>query len=240
MVPLQKSNGKLRICVDLRNLNSAEQRARFVLPTLEDIAPKLAGAQYFSKLDASSGFWQVPLHSDSAKLTTFITPFRRFCFKRLPFGITCAPEIFQFLMTDLLKNEEGCEAIMDDIIVFGKSVEEHDENLQKTFQAIKESGLKLNKEKCEIKKDKLTYFGHVLSAEGLSPDPEKVKAITELQAPTNVPELRRVIGMINYLGRFIPNLATEIHPMTELFKSDRAWTWGPPQQKAFDNVKEII
>ena len=114
-------------------------------------------------------------------------------------------------MTDLLKNEEGCGAIMDNIIVFGKSAEEHDKNLQKTFQVIKESGLKLNKKKCEIKKDKLTYFGYVLSAEGVSPDPEKVNAITELQAPTNVPELRRVIVMINYLGRFIRNLATEMH-----------------------------
>ena len=100
MVPVQKSNGKLRICVDLRKLNSAVTRARFVLPTLEDVAPKLAGARYFSKLYASSGFWQIPLHPESAKLTTFITPFRRFCFKRLPFGITCAPEIFQGLMTD--------------------------------------------------------------------------------------------------------------------------------------------
>lgn len=207
MVPAQKSNGKLRICVDLRKLNSAVKRARFVLPTLEDIAPRLAGAQYFSKLDAASGFRQIPLHSDSAKLTTFITPVGQFCFKRLPFRITCAPEIFQCLMTDMLKNKEGCEAIMDNIIVFGKSAEEHDENLKRALQVIKESGLKLNKEKCEIK-DRLTYFGHVLSADGVSLDLEKVEAITELQAPTNVPELRRVIGMINYLGRFVPNLAT--------------------------------
>ena len=133
MVPVQKSNGKLRICVDLRRLNSAVKRSRFVLPTLEDITPKLAGAQYFSKLDASTGFWQIPLHPDSAKLTTFMTPFGRFCFKRLPFGITSAPEIFQSLMSNLLKNREGCEAIMDDIIVYGKSAEEHDENLQNTF-----------------------------------------------------------------------------------------------------------
>ena len=90
MVPVQKSNGKLRICVDLRKLNSAVQRARFVLPTLEGIAPKLDGAQYSSKLHASSGFWRIPLRPDSAKLTTFITPFGRFCFKRLPFEITCA------------------------------------------------------------------------------------------------------------------------------------------------------
>ena len=240
MVPVQKSNGKLRICVDLRRLNSAVKRSRFVLPTLEDIAPKLAGAQYFSKLDASSGFWQIPLHPDSAKLTTFMTPFGRFCFRRLPFGITSAPEIFQSLMSDLLKNREGCEAIMDDIIVYGKSAEEHDENLQNTFEVIKESGLKLNKEKCEIKKNKLTYFGHVLSAEGVSPDPEKVKAITDLEAPTNVPELRRLIGMINYLGRFIPNLASDMRPMSELLKSDTTWTWGPPQQTAFTKVKEMI
>ena len=90
------------------------------------------------------------------------------------------------------------------------------ENLQNTFQVIKESGLKLNKEKCEIKKNKLTYFGHVLSAEGVSPDPEKVKAITDLEAPTNVPELRRLIGMINYLGRFIPNLASVMRPMSDI------------------------
>ena len=147
IVPVQKSNGKLRICVDLRKLNGAVTRARFVLPTLEDVATKLAGAHYFSKLAASSGFWQIPLHPENAKLTTFITPFGRFCFKRLPFGITCAAEIFQCLMTDLLKKNEGCEAIMGDIIVYGKSVEEHDEDLRKTLQIIKESGLNLNKDK---------------------------------------------------------------------------------------------
>ena len=125
-----------------------------------------------------------------------------------------APEIFQSSMSDLLKNREGCEAIMEDIIVYGESAKEHDENLRNAFQVIKESGLKVSKEKCEIKKNKLTYCGHVFSADGVSPDPEKVKAITELQAPTNVPELRRLIGMINYLGRFIPNLATVMYSMT--------------------------
>ena len=138
-------------------------------------------------------------------------------------------------MTDMLKNEKGCEAIMDDIIVFGKSA---DENLKRTLQVIKESGLKLYKEKCEIKKDRLTYFGHVLSADGVSPDLRKVEAITELPAPRNAPELRRVTGMIHYLERFRPNLATVLQPMTDLLKSDRAWTWGPSQE-AFVKVKQI-
>ena len=95
MVPVVKPNGKIRICVDLRKLNEAVKRERSILPTLEDVAPKLAGAKVFSKLDASSGYWQIPLHPESSRLTTFITPGGRFCFRRLPFGITSAPEIFQ-------------------------------------------------------------------------------------------------------------------------------------------------
>ena len=181
-----------------------------MLATLEDVAPKLAGAKYFSKLDASSGLWQIPLHPESAKLSTF--------------GITCAREIFHGLMTDLLKKEKGCEAIMDDIFMYGKSAEDHGENLHKTLQIIKESGLKLNENRCEFWKSTLKDFAHVLSAGGVGPNPGKVKAIRELSAPTNVPELLRVTGMINYPGRFIPNPAEEIHPTTELLKSDRACT----------------
>ena len=130
MVLVQKSNVKLKICVDLRRLNSAVKNSRLVLPTLEDIAPKLAGTLYFSKLDTSSGLWQIPLHPDSAKLTTFMTPWGRFCFKRLAFGITSAPESFQYLISDLLYNREGCESIMDDIIVYGRPTK----NMMKTYR----------------------------------------------------------------------------------------------------------
>lgn len=134
-------------------------------------------------------------------------------------------------MTDMIKNEEGCEAIMDNIILFGRSAEEHDENLNGTLQVMKESGLKLSEEKLEFKRVSLTYFGHVPRTDGLSPDPEKVKAISELQATTNVPELDKLIGMINYLERFVPNLATIMQPMTNLLKSDRGWTWGPSSKR---------
>ena len=129
MVSVQKSNAKLRICVDLRRLNSAVKHSRLVLPTLEDIEPKLAGTRYFSKLDTSSGLWQIPLHPN-AKLTTFMTPFGRFCFKRLAFGITSDPEIFQYPISDLLKNREGCEAIMDNINVYGSPAK----NVMKTYR----------------------------------------------------------------------------------------------------------
>ena len=111
------------------------------------------------KVNATCGFWQITLLPESVKLTALITPVGRFCFKRLPFGITSAPEIFQCLMTDMLRNEDGCEATMDDIIVFRGSAEEYDENLNRTLQVIKELGLKLDKAKYEIKKDSLIYFG---------------------------------------------------------------------------------
>ena len=209
MVPVVKPNGKIRTCVDLRKLNEAVKRERYILPTLEDVAPKLAGAKVFCKLDASSGYWQIPLHPDSTKLTTFITPMGRFCFRRLPFGITSAPEIFQHRMTSLLKDQEGTAAIQDDIIVYGRSVEEHDKRLQEVFEIIAKSGLKLNEKKCEIRKSKICYFGSVISEQGVSPDPDKVRAIQELPPPQNVSQLRQILGMINYLGRFLPNLDYE-------------------------------
>ncbi|KAL9963006.1 hypothetical protein ACROYT_G032167 [Oculina patagonica] len=240
MVPVVKPNGKIRICVDLRKLNEAVKRERYILPTLEDVAPKLAGAKVFSKLDASSGYWQIPLHPDSTKLTTFITPMGRFCFRRLPFGITSAPEIFQHRMTSLLKDQEGTTAIQDDIIVYGRSVAEHDKRLQEVFEIIAKSGLKLNEKKCEIRKPKICYFGSVVSEQGVSPDPDKVQAIQELPPPQNVSQLRQVLGMINYLGRFLPNLSTVISPMSELLKLDTAWTWSHRQQQAFEKVKAMV
>ena len=240
IVPVVKPDGKIRICVDIRKLNEAVKRERYSPPTLEDVAPKLAGAKVFSKLDASSGYWQIPLHPKSSRLTTFITSSGRFCFRRLPFGITSAPEIFQKRMANLLKDQEGVAAIQDDTIVFGRSVAEHDARLQQVFATIEKSGLKLNEKKCEIQKPKICCFGNVISEEGMSPDPDKVKAIQDLPAPHNVPELRQVLEMINYLGRFLPNLSRVVSPMSELPKCDSACNWSHQQQEAFDEVKAMV
>lgn len=240
MVPVVKKNGKVRICVDLKKLNEAVKRERFILPTLEDIAPQLSGACVFSTLDASSGFWQIPLDSSCKKLTTFITPVGRFCFQRLPFGITSAPEIFQREMSTLLKDHAGTAAVMDDILVFGRDKEEHDQNLKAVLKTIRESGLKLNKDKCHFGKSDIQYFGHVVGKEGIRPDTNKVTAITELPSPKNLTELRQVLGMINYLGKFVPALSSILHPMTELLKSDTEWIWGEAQTQAFNKVKSLL
>ena len=211
-----------------------------MLPNLDDISPKLQGAQVFSKLDASSGFHQIPLEESSCELTTFITPLGRYCFKRIPFGITSAPDIFQRKMTELLSDLDGVEVIKDDIVIYGKTMQEHDARLNRVMERIKLSGLKLNREKCEFRKSEIQYFGHVISAEGIRPCESRLEAIRELRAPTNVTELRRVIGMINYLGRFAPNLASVMSPLTELLKQENAWIWDEPQKRAFASVKELL
>ncbi|XP_063072782.1 uncharacterized protein K02A2.6-like [Engraulis encrasicolus] len=240
MVPVVKKNGKVRICVDLKRLNEAVRRERFILPTLEDVAPTLSGAAFFSTLDASSGFWQLPLDPASQRLTTFITPKGRFCFKRLPFGITSAPEIFQREMSTLLREHKGTVVVMDDILVSGKTKAEHDSNLKAVLQTIKASGLKLNKDKCHFAQPELRYFGHVIGADGIKPDGDKVKAITDMPSPQNVSELRQMLGMVNYLAKFLPHLATVLHPVTSLLRGDVQWVWGAAQEQALEEVKRML
>uniref|UniRef100_A0A8C5QMD8 ribonuclease H n=1 Tax=Leptobrachium leishanense TaxID=445787 RepID=A0A8C5QMD8_9ANUR len=210
------------------------------MPTLEDIAPQLSGANFFSTLDTSSGFWQIPLDPESQKLTTFITPVGRFCFRRLPFGISSAPEIFQREMSSLLRDHEGTVVVMDDILVYGSTKEEHDRRLLCVLQTVKESGLRLNKEKCHFGKPELCYFGHIISGEGVKPDASKVLAIEKMKSPSDVNELRQILGLVNYVGKFLPELSSVLHPVTELLKKDVAWIWGPPQEEALARVKSML
>jgi hypothetical protein len=177
---------------------------------------------------------------DCAKLTTFITPFGRYFFRRLPFGITSAPEIFQREMSVILKDLEGVAVFMDDILVFSNSPEEHEQRLQKALEAIDRAGLMLNTEKCLLRQSQLRYLGHVIDKEGIRPDTAKIEAITHLEKPKNVSDLRRMLGMIHYLGRYVPHLSEVIRPLNELLKRDVVWYWGAVQEEAFENVKHLI
>ena len=144
MVVVPKADGRVRICVDLTRLNQSVCRERHPLPAVDQILAQLAGAKLFTKLDANSGFWQIPLSPALSELTTFITPFGRFCFHRLPFGITSAPEHFQRRMSDLLSGLGGVTCMMDDILVYGRTNEEHDNRLQEVLQRIQDAGVTLN------------------------------------------------------------------------------------------------
>ena len=240
MVPVPKPNGKLRLCVDLKKLNQSVKRELYILPTVEDIAHKLLGATVFSTLDCSSSFWQLPLDKESAKLTTFISPFGRYHFNRVPYGLSSATEILQKRLSELLENVDGVFVDIDDLLVFGCNTAEHDKYLAQVLRIIHDAGLKLNKSKCKFRQKSVTYQGQRFSAEGMSPNPEKVQAIIDLPPPTNVKQVRQFLGMINYLGRYLSDLSIVLRPISQLLQEDIEFVWDSPQEEAYKNVKQLV
>ncbi len=241
LVVIEKPKSKkLRICLDPRPLNTAICREHFQLPTLEDIATRLTGARVFSKLDANHGYWQIPLSESSQLLTTFNSPFGRYCFKRMPFGIKSAQEVFQKRMNQLLGDLPGVETDIDDILVWGTSQEEHDERLESVLKRCEQINLTLNKEKCQFRVPEVTYIGHTLNAKGVQPDSEKIRAIQDMPPPVDKKGVERLLGTINYLAKFIPNMSSITHPIRELLKSDNKFSWGEPQVKAFSEIKQVL
>ena len=230
----------MRICVDLTELNKSVKRERHVLPAVDHILSQLAGAKIFTKLDANSGFWQIPLSPDSELLTTFITPYGRFCFRRLPFGITSAPEHFQRRMSEILEGLEGVLCMVDDVLIHGRTQEEHDQRVVQVLERISKAGLTLNPQKCQFSKDQVTFLGQVVDRTGIKPDPDKVKAILEMPRPTNVSEVRRFLGTVNQMSKFIPHMANVTKPISELLRKDRAWLWDRQQEQAFEQIKKIL
>lgn len=180
----------------------------------------------FSLSDACNGFWQIPLTKSCAKITTFITPFGRFYFNRLPFGINSGPEHFQRRMKKILLGLEGIINLADDILVYGSNKEELDRRLKAVLRKLREHGFTLNKSKCQFVKSSVKFLGHVIEAGNIKPDPLKTSAITKLNRPTNVSEARKFLGMINYLMKFIPNLSDKTKPIRELLNKDNDWIWG--------------
>ena len=237
MVPVVRPD-KLRVCIDPFNLNQAIKREHHPMKTIEEVASRLPGAKIFSTLDAASGFWQIQLNEESANLTCFNTPFGRYKFNRMPFGITSAPEVFQRTMELLFEDIDGCEIIVDDILVWGRNEEEHDRRLVDVLERARKINLKLRKEKCKIKTEKLLYIGHQLTANGLQPDVEKVAAITGMPEPTCKKDVQRFIGMIQSLAKFIPNLSEKAQPLRNLLKKDAVWQRNHEQQKAFQDLQQ--
>ncbi|XP_059046957.1 uncharacterized protein LOC131842442 [Achroia grisella] len=191
LVIVAKKNGGIRLCLDPRPLNTAIQRAHFQLPTVTELATKLKGAKYFSVLDANSGFWAIQLDSSSSDLCTFNTPFGRFQFLRLPFGLNCAAEVFHAKIKQLFEDLEGVEYFIDDLICWGRTKAEHDTRLKALLQRAREVNLKFNIEKCKLCVEEVSYLGHVFNIHGMKPDLNKVKAVKNMPAPTDRKSLER-------------------------------------------------
>ena len=218
LVPVRKSDGSLRLCVDYRQLNKWIIRERHMMPTLDEITAMLSGSTVFSVLDAESGFHQLPLSPDSRGLTTFSAHYGLFRFKRLPFGIACAPEIFQRVVSSILTGLDGVTVYIDDILIFGKNQAEHDARLKQVLQRLAHANLKLNWSKCQVRQSRVKYLGHWLGVEGIWPDEDKLKAIQDTPCPESLTDVRRFLGMATYLSKFIPQLSQATESLRHLAK----------------------
>ena len=241
-----KKGGGLRICIDPRPLNCALKREHYQLPILEDILPDLTRAKVFSKVDLRHGYWHCSLDQQSSDLTTFVTPFGRYQWTRLPFGLSASSEIFQKRLVQALEGLPGIVCIADDILVYGtgdtkgEAEKDHDQNLRLLMERCQEMSIKLNPEKLMLKVQEIDFMGHRLTAEGLRPDPSKVEAIVTMEAPKDRAEVQRFCGAVNYLVKFLPKLSDVIEPIRQLTKSDIEWHWMEPQEKAFKEIKALI
>ena len=195
MIIREKENGWLRICLDPKDLNKAIKREYHPIPTLEEITPKLTGANLFSKLDARNGYWNVRLDEESSYLTTFSTPCGRFRFLRMPFGLGVSQDIFQFKIDETYRDCQGAIGIADDITVYGKNDKEHDLHLHETMECTRKAGIKLSNEDCVIKTKGCNFFGMLYTPDAVKPSPDKIKAIKKLEPPNDKKELHTFLGM---------------------------------------------
>lgn len=246
LVVVKKTNGSLRVCLDPKHLNQALKRSHYVMPTIDDVLPELAQARVYTVCDLKNGFWHVELDKPSSELTTFGTPFGRYRWKRMPFGITPAPEIFQSRLDQAIANLPGVYTVADDLLVIGEgptkeaAIQNHDKNLQGLLQRCREKGIKLNKEKLRLRLPAVPYMGHLLTDEGLKADPAKIAAISQMDRPKDVMGVQRLIGTVNYLTRFLPNLADTLQPFRQLTRKGIEFCWTADHDEAFRRLKEAL
>ena len=240
MVPVRKKNGKLRICVDYRYLNTVLEKEPFQIPSLEELLSKLAGAKVFSLIDAKSGYHQIQIHKESRKFLSFSSPFGTFTYTRMPFGIASGPEIFQKVMHYLLRDCGGTLVYLDDVLVFGGDREEHDSRLFKVLNTLDQNGVKLNKDKCVFGSKKIEFLGHQLSEDGLMPSSEKLNALAEFPKPSNHRELRGFLGLAGFAGRrFVKNFAELSEPLWQVVNA-KEFQWPERADIAFQKFKDSL
>ena len=238
LVCVMKDSGEIRQTIDMRQANKAILRERHPVPTLKEMLAGLDGAKVFSKLDLNQGFHQIELDPASRDITTFITPFGLYRYRRLIQGANASPEIFQHVIRQALTGLAGVQNLADDIILHGCSVEEHDKRLFDLLTRLEKIGLTLNEKKCVFRMPSIDFLGFVISSNGVSADPSKVESIVKFRRPENATDCRSFLGLVNFVGRFLPDLATISEPLRQITRKDQGFKWGSEQQKAFELIKK--
>ena len=242
---------KRRLCVDFRKVNELQQEVITAgktkgqisihpLPKIDEMYVKLKGDKVFSTIDLRSRYHHIALGKSSKVKTAFVTPFDKYEFLMVPFGLAQAPAYFQLLMNKVLKALKFAMTYLDDIIIFSENVSQHLEHLETVFSRLREAGLKMKQSKCEFFKSEIHYLGHLISPEGISPLPNKLDCIQHMPAPKNSKEIKQFLGLTGYYRKFVPRFADISRPLTTLTKKDKKFEWTPACQKSFDLLKETL
>ena len=242
IVLVQKKDGGVRFCVDYRKLNQCTKLDEFPLPRIDDTLDILNGSKYFSALDLASGYWQVAMDEDSKEKTAFTTFAGLYQFRKMPFGLVNAPATFQRLMEIVLSGlaRSVCVVYLDDVLVVGRTMTEHNANLSRVMDRLRKAGLKLRPGKCRFALTEVEYLGHVVSEQGIRADPRKVKAVQQFPVPQDVKSLRSFLGLASYYRKFVPGFAKIARPLHALTKKDVPFAWSHNCQKAFNDLKELL
>ena len=241
VVPVVKKNGRVRLCGDYKlTINQASPTETYPLPHFDDLLAALSGGKFFSKLDLKNAYLQLPLGPASKQYLTINTHRGLFQYDRLPFGVASAPAIFQRHMEMLLQGLDGTAVYLDDILVAGRTLEEHLKRLAAVLERLELSGMRLNRQKCFFLCSSVEYLGHVIDEQGIHPTAEKVAGIKEAPAPNSITQLRSFLGMLSYYHKFLPNLAAKLTPLYALLNKQQRWVWQDKQQVAFQCAKDAL
>ena len=241
IVVVKKSNGSIRLCADFSTgLNDSLMLHQHPLPTAEDIFTKLNGGTVFSQIDFADAYLQVEVNDNSKELLTINTHRGLFRYNRLPFGVKSAPGIFQQIIDSMISGLSGVAAYLDDVIVTGRTIEEHNAHLEALFKRILNFGFRVRLNKCNFVMPQITYLGNIIDSHGRHPDPKKIKVIQQMPHPTNIAQVRSFLGLINYYGSFVSEMRQLRAPLDALLKKDTPFNWSTECQAAFERAKEVL
>lgn len=245
MTPVFKTTSdgtqKVRLCVDLTRLNEHVRRPAYPMKTPHDVVSAIGtGAKYFTKLDAKSGYFQIPLHEDDQHLTCFITPWGRYMFTRAVMGLSSSGDEYNQRGDQALAGLQNTCKIVDDILIYSEDYSSHLKQVQDVLRRCEEHGITLNVDKMAFAQAVVEYCGYTVGEHGFKPDEKKIRAIAEFPAPATLTDLRSFLGLVNQLGEFSADIARAAAPLRDLLKPSNVWTWTEVHQNAFNDVKKAL
>ena len=239
---VKKKDGSLRLCIDYRELNKVTIKNKYPLPRIDDLFDQLKGAAVFSKIDLRSGYHQLRIKAQDIPKTAFRTRYGHYEFLVMPFGLTSAPAAFMDLMNRVFRDflDQFVIVFIDDILVYSKNEEDHEYHLRQVLQRLRNEKLYAKFSKCKFWLQEVGFLGHIVNSQGLSVDPEKVKAVLDWSRPTNVTEIRSFLGLAGYYRRFVEGFSRIAAPLTKLTQKREKFVWTDKCEASFQKLKEKL